>query len=61
MKIHDCEARERLIVWPRRRMAEFGIPPQAFADSIQHDKDTRWSTATRSATSGTAMAPCQTG
>ncbi|WP_343676939.1 H-NS family nucleoid-associated regulatory protein [Paraburkholderia heleia] len=38
-KIHDGEARERLIVWMRRRMAEYGITPQALADSIQHDLD----------------------
>jgi DNA-binding protein H-NS len=38
-KIHDGEARERLIVWLKKRMAEFGITPQALADSIQHDLD----------------------
>ncbi|WP_233875123.1 H-NS family nucleoid-associated regulatory protein [Paraburkholderia adhaesiva] len=38
-KIHDGEARERLIVWMRRRMAEFGITPQVLANSIQQDLD----------------------
>lgn len=38
-KIADGEARERLIVYLRKRMAEFGITPQALADSIQHDLD----------------------
>lgn len=38
-KIADGEARERLIVWIRRRMAEFGITPQALAESIQQDRD----------------------
>lgn len=40
-KIADDEARGRLIIWIRRRMAEFGITPQALADSIQHDLDHR--------------------
>ncbi len=38
-KIADGEARDRLIIWIRRRMEEFGITPQALADSIQHDLD----------------------
>lgn len=38
-KIADGEARERLIIWIRRRMAEFGITPQALAESIQYDLD----------------------
>lgn len=38
-KIADGEARERLIIWIRRRMAEFGITPQALAESIQQDRD----------------------
>jgi DNA-binding protein H-NS len=38
-KIVDGEARERLVIWIRRRMAEFGITPQALAESIQHDLD----------------------
>lgn len=38
-KIADGEARERLIVWMRRRMEEFGITPEALAASIQHDLD----------------------
>ncbi|WP_233874664.1 H-NS family nucleoid-associated regulatory protein [Paraburkholderia adhaesiva] len=37
--IRDGEARERLIAWLRRRMAEFGITPEALADSIQYDLD----------------------
>lgn len=36
-KILDGEARERLIIWMRRRMAEFGITPRALAESIRHD------------------------
>jgi DNA-binding protein H-NS len=36
-KIADGEARERLIIWIRRRMAEFGITPQALAESIESD------------------------
>lgn len=39
--IPDEEARERLIVWLRCRMAEFGITPQAIADSIRQDLDNR--------------------
>lgn len=35
--IRDEQARERLILWIRRRMDEFGITPQALADSIQQD------------------------
>ncbi|MEM5389493.1 H-NS family nucleoid-associated regulatory protein [Paraburkholderia phymatum] len=38
-KIADGEARDRLIVWIRRRMEEFGITPEALAESLQHDKD----------------------
>ncbi|BCF95231.1 H-NS histone family protein [Paraburkholderia largidicola] len=38
-KIADGEARDRLIIWIRRRMEEFRITPQALADSIQHDLD----------------------
>ncbi|MEX3935707.1 H-NS family nucleoid-associated regulatory protein [Paraburkholderia phymatum] len=38
-KIVDGEARDRLIIWIRRRMEEFGITLQALADSIQHDLD----------------------
>ncbi len=38
-KIADGEARERLIIWIRKRMAEFGITTQALAESIQHDFD----------------------
>ena len=38
-KIVDGEARDRLIIWIRQRMEEFGITPQALADSIQHDFD----------------------
>lgn len=36
-KIVDGEARERLIIWIRRRMDEFGITPQAIAESIEQD------------------------
>lgn len=36
-RIRDEEARERLILWIRRRMDEFGITPQALAASIQQD------------------------
>lgn len=35
--IRDEEARERLILWVRRRMDEFGITLQAIAESIQQD------------------------
>ncbi|MGF6851726.1 hypothetical protein [Paraburkholderia sp. CI3] len=38
-KIAHGEARERLIIWLRRRMDEFGITPEALAASIQHDLD----------------------
>lgn len=38
-KIADGEARDRLIIWIRRRMDEFGITLQALADSIQHELD----------------------
>lgn len=40
-RIADEEARERLIRWIRRRMDEFGITPQAIADSIQQDLEQR--------------------
>ena len=36
-RIPDEEARERLILWIRRRMDEFGITPQAIADAIQQE------------------------
>jgi DNA-binding protein H-NS len=36
-KIADGEARERLIIWIRRRMEEFGITPDALATSIEQD------------------------
>jgi DNA-binding protein H-NS len=36
-KIVDGEARERLILWIRRRMADFGITLDALAASIEHD------------------------
>lgn len=38
-KIADGEARERMIIWLRRRMEAFGITPQALAESIQYDLD----------------------
>ena len=38
-KIADGEARDRLIIWIRRRMEEFGITPEALAESIQFDLD----------------------
>jgi DNA-binding protein H-NS len=38
-KIVDGEARERLIVWMRRRMEEFGITLEALAASIQEELD----------------------
>ncbi|OYD60465.1 UNVERIFIED_ORG: H-NS histone family protein [Burkholderia sp. CF145] len=38
-KIADGEARDRLIIWIRRRMEEFGISTEALAASIQHDED----------------------
>lgn len=38
-KIADGEARDRLIIWIRKRMAEFGITLDALARSIQHDID----------------------
>jgi DNA-binding protein H-NS len=38
-KIADGEARERLIIWVRRRMAELGITLDALAAAIQHDLD----------------------
>lgn len=40
-KIADGEARERLIIWVRRRMAEFGITIDTLSASIQHDLDNR--------------------
>ncbi|SEF12699.1 DNA-binding protein H-NS [Burkholderia sp. WP9] len=36
-KIADGEARERLIIWIRRRMQEFGITFAALETSIQED------------------------
>jgi DNA-binding protein H-NS len=36
-RIADEEARERLIRWIRRRMDEFGITPDALAESIEQD------------------------
>lgn len=38
-KIPDGEARDRLIIWIRKRMDEFGITLDALAESIQHDID----------------------
>ncbi|MGF6915935.1 hypothetical protein [Paraburkholderia sp. 40] len=38
-RIVNGEARDRLILWIRRRMEEFGITPQTLADSIQRDLD----------------------
>jgi len=38
-RIADGEARDRLIIWLRRRMEEFGITLEALAKSIQHDVD----------------------
>jgi hypothetical protein len=38
-KIVDGEARDRLIIWIRRRMEDFGITPETLAASIQHDLD----------------------
>jgi DNA-binding protein H-NS len=38
-KIVDGEARDRLVIWIRRRMEEFGITPEALAESMQHDTD----------------------
>ncbi|WP_407672635.1 DNA-binding protein [Paraburkholderia gardini] len=36
-KLADGEARERLIIWIRRRMEEFGITVDALATSIEQD------------------------
>jgi len=36
-KIVDGEARDRLIIWIRRRMAEFGITFEALGASIEED------------------------
>lgn len=36
-RIADGEARDRLIIWIRRRMEEFGITIEALAESIEHD------------------------
>jgi hypothetical protein len=36
--IADGETRDRLIIWIRRRMEEFGISTEALAASIEHDK-----------------------
>lgn len=38
-KIADGEARDRLIIWIRKRMDDFGITTDALAESIQHDLD----------------------
>ena len=38
-KIVDGEARDRLIIWIRRRMEQFGITIEALAASLQHDAD----------------------
>ncbi|MPW21764.1 conserved hypothetical protein [Paraburkholderia piptadeniae] len=38
IKIADGEARDRLIIWIRRRMEEFGISIEALAASIKHDE-----------------------
>lgn len=38
-KILDGEARDRLIIWIRRRMEEFGITIEALAASLQHEVD----------------------
>jgi DNA-binding protein H-NS len=37
-RIVDDEARDRLILWLRRRMEEFGITPEALAASIAEDR-----------------------
>jgi DNA-binding protein H-NS len=37
-RIADGEARDRLIIWIRRRMDEFGITIEALAASIEHDR-----------------------
>ncbi|CAB3750922.1 H-NS family nucleoid-associated regulatory protein [Paraburkholderia humisilvae] len=37
-RIADGEARDRLIIWIRRRMEEFGITIDALAASIEHDR-----------------------
>ncbi len=37
-KIADGEARDRLIIWIRRRMEEFGITTDTLAASIEHDE-----------------------
>jgi len=37
-RIADGEARDRLIIWIRRRMEEFGITLDALAASIEHDR-----------------------
>ncbi|CAB3766607.1 hypothetical protein LMG29739_04871 [Paraburkholderia solisilvae] len=37
-RIADGEARDRLIIWIRRRMDEFGITIDALAASIEHDR-----------------------
>jgi DNA-binding protein H-NS len=33
----DGEARDRLVIWLRRQMTEFGITPEALAASIEAD------------------------
>jgi DNA-binding protein H-NS len=37
-RIVDDEARDRLIIWLRRRMEEFGITAEALAASIEEDR-----------------------
>lgn len=38
-RIVDGEARDRLIIWIRRRMDDFGITTDALAESIRHDSE----------------------
>lgn len=45
-KIADGEARDRLIIWIRRRMEEFGITAEALAASSSMTRTTRRSIAT---------------
>ena len=40
-KILDGAARDRLIIWIRRRMEEFGITIEALVASLQHEVDNR--------------------
>ncbi|EIN00478.1 hypothetical protein WQE_13736 [Paraburkholderia hospita] len=39
VKFVDEEARQRLIIWIRKRMDEFGITPDSLASSIRHDQE----------------------